>query len=126
MPVVECDTYHVDGYAIDNMNQYAGFEDVPYVTAAAAYEEERGILHVFVINGDWEEEHDFTMDIRGFGDYKLEEQLVMAEDFHEKRNSFEEPDLHRPRPAQDARMEKGVLKTVLKKLSWNVFRFQKI
>ena len=125
MPVTETDTYHVDSYAIDDQNQYADIDNVPYVTAAAAYDEEKGELNVFVINGDWEEEHEFTMDIRGFGDYKLAENLVMADDGTMVRNSHDNQTLHCPRPVNDAKLENGIVSTVLKKLSWNVFRFEK-
>ncbi len=125
MPVTETDTYHVDSYAIDDQNQYADIDNVPYVTAAAAYDEEKGELNVFVINGDWEEEHEFTMDIRGFGDFKLVENLVMADDGTMERNSHGNQTLHCPRLVNDAKFENGIVSTVLKKISWNVFRFEK-
>ena len=65
------------------------------------------------------------MDIRGFGDYKLVENLVMADDGTMERNSHDNETLHCPRPSSDAKLENGILKTVLKKISWNVFRFKK-
>ena len=34
-PVLACETYDVEGYAIDDMNQYAGFEKVNYIQTAA-------------------------------------------------------------------------------------------
>lgn len=126
LPVVETDKYDVDTYAIDNMNQYAGFEDVPYVTAGAAFDEENGTLNVFVCNSDWEDEHEFTLDVRGFGDYKLVEYTAMADVNGDKRNSFENPTLNSPIDVtKDAKFENGILTTTLKKISWNAFRFQK-
>ena len=35
-PVLECEKYDVEGYAIDDMNQYMGFEDVDSIQTAAA------------------------------------------------------------------------------------------
>ena len=72
------DHRHVDGYAIDDMNQYGDFDDVAYVQAAAALNEEDGELAVFVINADWEDAQAFTLDARGFEGWRFAEHLTMA------------------------------------------------
>ena len=125
MPVVECETYDVDGYAMDQMNQYAGFEKVPYVQAAAALNEENGELNVFIINGDWEEESEFTLDVRGFDGYEFTEHITMYSDDPEAGNSYENPNAIVPVIAKGTKCEKGVLSAILPKQSWNVLRFKK-
>ncbi len=123
MPVVDCDTYDIDGYAMDGMNQYEGFEKVPYVTAAAALNEEAGELTVFVINADWEEDHEFTMDLRAFNGLTFKEHKVLYTDDPEASNSYETPDQILPRAAEGTVLEGGVLSAKLRKQSWNVIRF---
>ena len=122
-PAVSCDTYDVDGYAMDTMNQYEGFSEVPYVTAAAALDEEAGELTVFVINADWEEDHVFTMDLRGFNGLKLLEHKVLFSEDPEAVNTYETPDRILPRAAEGTSFENGELTAVLRKQSWNVLRF---
>jgi len=124
-PVVECDTDNVGTYAVDNMNQYEGFDNVPYVTAAAALNEENGELTVFVINADWEDEQEFTLDVSGFEGFTFQEHLAMYTDDIMAANSYENPDAIKPVIEQDTACEGGVLSATLKKLSWNVFRFTK-
>ena len=121
---VSCDTYDVPGYAIDDMNQYGGFTGVQTVQAAAALNEEAGELTVFVINGDPAEEQELKLDVRGFEGWKLAEHIEMfAEDEH-AANTWDHPDRILPRRNEDTRAEKGILTAVLKKESWNVFRFK--
>jgi alpha-N-arabinofuranosidase len=125
MPVVECEKYDVDGYVIDDMNQYAGFEGVDYIQAAAAVNEAENEMTVFVINADWEDREEFTLDVRGFEGWKFAGHTWMYSDDEEAHNSFEHPDVLLPKPNPDAKCEKGVVSAVLPKLSWNVFRFTK-
>ena len=47
-----CGCVDIPGYAIDDMNQYGGFEGVETVQAAAALNAEAGEMTVFVINAD--------------------------------------------------------------------------
>ncbi len=121
--LVECERYHVDGYAIDDMNQYGDFDDVAYVQAAAALNEEDGELAVFVINADWEDAQAFTLDARGFEGWRFAEHLTMASEDENARNTYENPNVILPRADTDTRCEKGVVTATLPKLSWNLFRF---
>lgn len=122
--VVECEKYQVDGYAIDDMNQYGGFEDVDYVQSACALNEEAGEMTVFVINADWEDEQDFTLDARGFEGWKFKEHVAMYAEDPDARNSFENPGALLPR-VENTQCEGGMIQTVLPKLSWHMFRFEK-
>ena len=122
---VDCKKYDVPGYAIDDMNQYGGFEGVETIQAAAAYDEASGALTVFVINADLSEDQLLTADLRGFTGWKLDEHLEMHADAAGAANTWEHPDTLIPRPVQDTRFEGGILTAHLSRTSWNVFRFSK-
>ena len=124
-PVVACEQYQVEGYAIDDMNQYVGFENVAYIQAAAALNKEENELAVFVLNADWEDAQQFTLDVRGFAQWKFLGHTCLSSGDPDARNSYERPDVLIPREVPDTAFDKGVCEAVLPKLSWNVFRFQK-
>jgi len=122
--VTDCECYDVPGYAADDMNQYGGFTGVRTIQAAAALNEEKGELSVFVINADLENEQEMSLDLRGFDGWKLAEHIEMtAEDG--VSNSWEHPDNILPLANRETKMEKGIVTAALKKSSWNVFRFSK-
>ena len=123
LPVVKCDTYDVPGYAVDDMNQYMGFENVPTVTAAAALDEEKSELTVFVINADEKEEQLLSMDLRGFEGLSLIEHLSMSSESQDDRNTYEHPDQILPRPCPETKLDGGLAEAKLKPLSWNMLRF---
>ena len=125
LPVVVCDTYDVPSYAVDDQNQYADFHDVPYVTAAAALNEEAGEFTVFVANGDWEQEEELSLDVKAFEGYRFVEHLTMYSDDFDAANTYENPDVIKPVVCEDTRCEDGRIDVTLKKLSWNMFRFEK-
>ena len=121
---VECDRYDVPGYAIDDMNQYAGFEGVDTIQAAAALDEEAGEMTMFVINADLEHAQQLSLDIRGFAGWAFVEHLEMHADSPDARNTWECPDTLVPRPVADTRFEAGMVQARLEKASWNVLRFR--
>ncbi len=125
LPVVECGKYDVDGYVMDDMNQYVGFDGVDYIQSAAALNKEENELSVFVINADWEDGEEFTLDVRGFEGWKFTGHSFMYTEDENARNSFEQPDVLLPRDNPEAKCEKGIVTAVLPRLSWNVFRFAK-
>ena len=120
---VDCARYDVPGYAIDDMNQYGGFEGVDSIQAAAAWDEAGEALTVFVINADLEEAQQFTLDVRGFEGWGLREHIGMHADRPDAVNTFARPDALLPRRVADTRMDGGVVTARLEKASWNVFRF---
>ena len=125
-PVLACETYDVEGYAIDDMNQYAGFEKVNYIQTAAALSPEENELTVFAINADWQEAQQLTLDVRGFGeDWRLQEHSSLYTEELSARNTYEHPDALIPRPMKETVFEKGICTAMLPRLSWNVFRFSK-
>lgn len=88
-------------------------------------DDESGEFSVFVINGDWEEEEELTLDIKAFEGYRFVEHVTMYSDDFEATNSYENPDVIKPVICKDTHCTDGKIKTVLKKLSWNMFRFEK-
>ena len=123
MPVVSCETYDVEGYAIDDMNQYEGFEGVETIQSAAVLNREENELTVFVINADGQDSQELSLDIRGFENWQCAGHTVLYSKDPEARNSYEQPDVLVPRENAGVRFEKGICTAVLPALSWNVFRF---
>ena len=124
-PVVESETYNVEGYAIDDMNQYGGFENVAYVQAAAALNEEAGELTVFVINSDHEDCHQLDMDLRAFEGWTLAEHTALYTKDPESYNHYDHPDTILPVTVTDTKAHAGKVEATLQPLSWNVLRFVK-
>ena len=125
MPAVACDTFDVPGYAIDNFRQYAAFEGLAYLEAAAAHDEEKGELNLFVINRNSGQDIQTELDLRGFEGYRLVEHIQMYSDDFGASNTFEHPDAIRPAVNPDTKMDSGRVSAVFKKLSWNVIRLAK-
>ncbi len=120
---INCETYDVPGYAIDDMNQYGGFTGVRTIQAAAALNEEAGEMTVFVINADADEEQELKLDVRGFEGWQFLEHIEMYSEDPGARNTWDCPNRILPASNPGTRDEKGILTAVLKKESWNVLRF---
>ena len=123
LPKVECGTYDIPGYAVSDMNQYDTKKGVGYIEAAAA--ENDGELTVFVVNRDWNEGSDLTLDVSGFKGYGLTEAYQMYSDNVYEENTYENQDAVVPKKL-GASFENGILKADLQKLSFNTFRFRKL
>ena len=63
-------------------------------------------------------------DVKGFEDFEFVEKSELWSEEREVFNSFEHPDVIRPKTG-DAEFNGGILRSSLKKLSWNVFRFKR-
>ena len=122
---VDCARYDVPGYAIDDMNQYAGFEGVDTVQAAAALDEECGTLTVFAINADLDDAQLLELDARAFEGWTFREHIEMHASSPEIANTYENPNAILPRAVTGTRCEGGVVTAKLEKASWNVLRFEK-
>ncbi len=125
LPVVECEKYNVEGYVIDDMNQYGGFENADYIQSAAALSEDETELTVFVLCADTEEGHELTLDVRSFEGWRFDGHSALYAAAPGQRNTFEDPYQLVPRDMPDTRCEKGLLTAALPSLSWNMFRFSK-
>ena len=123
--VVDSETFDLPGYAIDDTSQYTGKEGLNYIDAASAWDEEQERLAVFVINRSEEKEYPLTVDVSGFEGYEFVEHQELFSSDLELKNTYEEPDLLKPAEHQGGAFEKGLLKTHVKPLSWNVIILKK-
>ena len=123
--VVSCDQYDVEGYAMDDMNQYEGFEHVNSLQCAAALSPEEDVLTVFMLNADCGDVQEVRLDVRGFEGFALEKHTALFSADPMARNTYENPQAVIPRVVPDTRCEHGTCTAVLPPLSWNVFQFRK-
>ena len=79
-------------------------------------------MTVFAVNKDQQDALDFTCDLRGFGDYKVVEHLVLEHADLKATNTAAQPDRVKPYAGGDAKVSGSIVKASLPKLSWNVIR----
>ncbi|MBR5896137.1 MAG: alpha-L-arabinofuranosidase, partial [Lachnospiraceae bacterium] len=120
---VQCEKYDLESFAVDDTHKYHEQEGVDYIDSAAAYDPATGELTVFVINRDWEDTADFTLDVTGLTGMRFEGHTEMFSEGREPKTETD-PSLQ-PRPAKDTVCTDMTVKAELKPLSWNVFRFVK-
>ncbi len=98
------------------------YEDVPFIDAAAALDDE-GTVTVFAVNRDMEEDFLLDLDLRAFGDLELKEHILLHHDDVRAVNTEEDPERVAPAPGPGGRTDRGRAQVVLPALSWNVLRF---
>jgi len=123
--VVDCDTFDIPGYAMNDSAQFYTQQNVDFIDTAAAYDEEKGELNIFAINRDWEEDCAVEIETEHFDGYQFVEHIRLYSDDMNAGNTYEAPDNVVPTVNPDAKISNGRLCANLKKLSWNVFRFKK-
>ena len=121
---VDCDTYDIPSYIVDDTNQYYEQEKVDFIDTAAAFDKEKGELTVFVINRNWQDANDVELDLSGFDNLTFIEHLEMATDDLTKANTYETPDAIVSVVNENATFADGKLNSTVKPISWNVFRFK--
>ena len=65
------------------------------------------------------------LDVSAFEGYRFVEQIQLYSDDMDAKNTYEAPDTIQPTISETAKEENGIVSATLKRLSWNVFRFQK-
>lgn len=103
------------------VHETSGHGAVSDVVSAVVYAEEKEELTIFAVNRNLSEDQDLTVDVRSFGMLAAPEKLVLfSEDLKAENSRAEE----KVKPVRDTAvsMENGILRTVLKKASWNVIR----
>ena len=121
---VDCDTYDIPSYIVDDTNQYYEQEGVDYIDTAAAYDKESGEVNIFVINRNQDTSNDIELDVAGFEGLQFIEHIEMYTDDLSKANTYETPDAIVPVINPNAKFDNGKLEANVKALSWNVFRFK--
>lgn len=98
-------------------------EKVSDVEAVAVYNEALGEVNIFAVNRNIREDAEFTMDLRGFENPELIEHIVLENNNLKAVNGLNcgqvSPDVR-----HDVDKEQGMAVCVIKKASWNVFRFK--
>ncbi|MBB5266061.1 alpha-N-arabinofuranosidase [Catenibacillus scindens] len=98
-------------------------EDVTDVEAVALYHEEAGEITVFAVNRNLSDDVEFTMDLRGFSPVIFLEHIVMENENLKAVNGPDNPQVT-PAVRRDVDNDHGKAVCLLKRASWNVFRFQ--
>ncbi len=121
---VDCDTYDIPSYIVDDTNQYYEQDNVDFIDTAAAFDKETGELSIFVINRNWQDANDIELDVSGFEGVQFIEHLEMHTDDLTKANNFETPDAIQSVANTSATFANGKVTSNVKAISWNVFRFK--
>ena len=121
---VDCDTYDIPSYIVDDTNQYYEQEKVDFIDTAAAYNKEEGELTVFVINRNWQDANEIELDLSGFENLTFIEHLEMYTDDMSKANTYETPDAIVPVANTATTFANGKVTGTVQPISWNVFRFK--
>lgn len=121
---VECETFDIPGYAIDDNSQYSTRKGLPFLDTAAAFDQTNGELNIFAINRNWREPMALEIDVSAFKGCRLLEHLQLYSNDMDAENSFEHPETIIPALNPDTKMADGKITAKLQRLSWNVFRIQ--
>ena len=98
------------------------YGEVPVLDAVATHDDETGDVVVLAVNRSQSEPVELSVDLRGFGNLRVAEATVLADDDIRAANTAEQPDRVAPRPAEDVTVDGGALRAVLPPVSWNVVR----
>jgi alpha-L-arabinofuranosidase len=98
------------------------YGEVPVVDAVATHDEETGDVVVLAVNRSQSEQVELSVDLRAFGNLRVAEATVLADDDIRAANTAEQPDRVAPREAGDVNLDGGALRVVLPSVSWNVIR----
>lgn len=121
---VDCESFDVPGYAIDDNSQYADLTGVGYVDAVSAWQEDKGELSVFVINKSSTEYYPVEIDLAGFTGYELIGHTELYSDDIMARNSYENENAVIPKENSLTRLDGGTVLSDIKPLSWNHYRLK--
>ncbi|MDO8585599.1 MAG: alpha-N-arabinofuranosidase [Armatimonadota bacterium] len=98
---------------------------VTLLDGIAILDDEHDALTIFAVNRSQEDDLALECDLRGVGDYKVDEQWLLAHEDWDASNTEARPDNVVPRRAAAASIDDGKLTAVLPKLSYSVLRMKK-
>lgn len=126
-PVIESPTYaaeydnpHATWWMEQMDEKKKGARAVPLLEAIAVVNDAE--LTIFAVNKDQQHALDFACELRGFGDYKVIEHLVMAHRDMKAVNSAAQPNTVTPQANGGATISRETVRASLPSLSWNVIR----
>lgn len=91
---IDCETFDIHGYAIDDTQAYADRHGVKYVDGAAA--KCGNELTVFLINKNETESYPLELDLRGFDEISLDAKSDLFTENIDAGNTYETPDMIKP------------------------------
>jgi alpha-N-arabinofuranosidase len=100
------------------------FTDVPYLDAMGVLGDDDSVT-LFAINRSVDEDLPLELELRGFGEYRVDEHIVLTDADPKATNTEEDPEHVVPKANGNAAVEDGKVKATLPKLSWNVIRLVK-
>lgn len=115
LPVISSPVYDCKDYSA-----------VPYLEAAAVWQEEKKELTIFAVNRDWQGELVLETELLGFPNFHLVEHLVLEHPDLKATNTKDHPDTIVPRANGQTKVVDQRVTSVLNKLSWNVIRLRQI
>lgn len=101
------------------------YDAVPLLDAVAVLNEENEELTIFAVNRSQDGALSLEGDLRGVGDYKLIEHIVLENPDSSARNTIASPDNVVPHSRVQGDFANGQLSVILPRLSWNVIRLAK-
>ncbi|MDB5079986.1 MAG: alpha-L-arabinofuranosidase domain protein [Chloroflexi bacterium] len=102
------------------------FDAVPVLDGVAVLNEDAEELTIFAVNRSQEEALLLEGDLRGVGDYRVIEHIIMENPDPMARNTMDNSSNVLPHSGGDAELSNGRLTANLPLLSWNVIRMGKI
>jgi len=100
----------------------AAHGDIPYLESIATFNREAQEVTLFAVNRNTEEELAIDGKLAGFEGYTVREHIVLQHADPKAANTRTNPDNVIPCTIGTTSIEKGVLRAVLPRLSWNVIR----
>lgn len=100
------------------------YENVPYIDATATVSE-AGEVTVFCVNRDMDTDYELELDLRSFGNLKIEEHITLHHDDVKAVNTEENPDNVIPTKGPGGIMDGSRAIIRIPALSWNVIRMTK-
>ncbi len=96
--------------------------DAPYLDAVLLMDEESETLTVFAVNKSLSDNMEISCDLRQFANYQIINHMVLAHDNLKAENTENNPNNVAPKAGNNASLDKGHLKVIVEKQSWNVLQ----
>lgn len=99
------------------------YDNVPYIDSTVTVADD-GSVTVFCVNRDMAEDYELEIDLRSFGELKIDEHIVLHNDDVKAVNTEENPDNVVPTVGPGGKIEGNKASIKIPALSWNVIRFK--
>ena len=102
------------------------YEGVPYICAMATMDETEGSLTVFCVNRHMSDDFELDIDMRAFGNMRMESHIVLKHDDVKAENTLENPNNVVPIEKLGSERTGTRLSVQISALSWNVLRLREV